>query len=271
MKKAISGLLAIMMLFTLFSNFSITSFAASSTVKVTKISGSLTAPGTSEVYLITDTEGKPIENFEDKYTIDKNLKLPLSFVGTKTTADGTTFEVKVLNTCSPTDIKLEGTITIKNVNDKNDSLVAFKETGEKVVKNTSTKVTGDISIKTASESKLYDFSGSSGNINIYFGEDASIKLNGLETGNKCLAYNIDPNQNIKSKYSLKNSEAAFINFIGAPKFDNNVTVKFAVPVSSSDPRVYQLKNGSSSELVEVSTAKVSSSGSDEYIYFNTNE
>ena len=63
-------------------------------------------------------------------------------------------------------------------------------------------MSGDVSITTSSGSRLYDFSGTTGNINVYFGEDAAIEMHGGETGSKCLAYNIDPNQNLKTKYSL---------------------------------------------------------------------
>lgn len=271
MKKTMSVLLSFVLLLSIFSIFSVPSFAAESTVKVSKVAGELTAPGTSETYLITDTSGAPIEDFAKKYSIEKNLKLPLSFSGPRETDKGTIFEIKVLDTCSTTPIKLEGTVTIKNLTNANDTLVAFKEDGTRTIKNSVTKVTGDISITTSSGSRLYDFSGSMGNINVYFGEDASIRLGGLESGNKCLAYNIDPNQNIKSKYSLKSSDAAFINFIGEPEFSHNITVKFAVPVSSSNPKVYQLKEGSNNELQEIAAAKVTSSGADEYIYFETDK
>ena len=269
MKKTLSAFLAILMIFSIFAINAIPSFAAETGLKVTKISGSLDAPGNSEVYLITDADGKKIENFSAKYTIEKDLKLPLSFSGPKSTEEGTTFEIKVLDTCSTEAIKLEGTVKIVSLENKNQSTVAFKADGTKTIKNTVTKVNGDISITTSSGSRLYDFSTSSGNINVYFGEDASIQLHGIETGSKCLAYNIDPNQNLKTKYSLTSKNSAFINFIGEPKFDKNITVKFAVPVSTSDVKVYQLKEGSTNELEEITEAKLTTSGSDEFIYFET--
>jgi len=269
MKKTLSAFLAILMIFSMFATAAIPSFAAETGLKVTKISGSLTAPGTSEVYLITDADGNKIENFSAKYTFEKDLKLPLSFSGPKSTDEGTTFEIKVLDTCSTEAIKLEGQVKIVSLEDKSKSTVAFKADGTKTIKNTVTKVNGDISITTSSGSRLYDFSTSSGSINVYFGEDAAIQLHGLETGSKCLAYNIDPNQNLKTKYSLTSKDSAFINFIGEPKFEKNITVKFAVPVSSSNVKVYQLKEGSTNELEEITDAKVTTSGTDEFVYFET--
>ena len=269
MKKTLSILLAIMMMFSIFTMNAIPSFAAELDLKVSKISGSLDAPGTSEVYLITDANGNKIENFSAKYTIEKNLKLPLSFSGPKSTEDGTIFEVKILDTCSTEPIKLEGVVKVVSLENKNQSLVAFSADGTKTVKNSVTKVNGDISITTSSGSRLYDFSSSTGNLNVYFGEDAAIQLHGTETGSKCLAYNIDPNQNLKTKYSLTSKDSAFINFIGNPKFENNITIKFAVPVNSSEPKIYQLKEGSNNELEEVTNAKITSSGADEFISFET--
>lgn len=270
MKRTLSMFLSILLVLSIFSGMAIPTFAAEADVKVNKISGALTAPGESEVYLITDKDGNKIENFSAKYTIEADLKLPLSLSGPKSTADGTTFEIKVLDTCSTEAIKLEGTVKVVSIEDKTKSTVVFKADGKQTVKNSVTKVSGDVSITTSSGSRLYDFSGTTGNINVYFGEDAAIEMHGGETGSKCLAYNIDPNQNLKTKYSLTGSNSAFINFVGAPKFDHTVTVKLAVPVNSTNPKVYQLKDGSTNELEEIAV-KVGASGNDELIYFETNK
>lgn len=234
---------------------------------VTKLNGSLSATGNSETYLIRNFSGGKIENFTSKYTFSHNTKLPLSVSGPTSIDIGDTFQVKVLDTCQEGSIYLTGTVTISKIGTKLSADV-INIHGQEIT-NSVVNVTGEISITSGSGSRLYNFTSSTGTTNIYFGEDATVKVAGAETGNKCLAYNIDPNQNIKSKYSLTSKNSAFINFVGGPEFDNTVTVQLAVPISSAQPHLYKLKDGSTSELVKITDAKVSSTNAGEVITFTT--
>ena len=247
---------------------SISGFADSASIRVIKIKGNINASGTYEEYLITDINGNKIENFSAKYSVSWTGKLPLNFSGITSTNDGDKFTISVLDSCEAGDIKLSGKLVITNLEDANDSVIAFDAT-DLVIKNNPLKVTGDISINTNSGSRLYDFSTSPGNINIYFGEDASLAVQGNEKGNKCLAYNINPHKALKAKYSLNNANSAFVNFVGAPVFDNRITLQFAIPVNGSSPMVYQLKEGTTDVLEAIPDAKIRTSGSSEFIYFET--
>ena len=217
---------------------------------VTKLNGSLSATGNSETYLIRNFNGGKIENFTSKYTFSHNTKLPLSVSGPTSIDIGDTFQVKVLDTCQEGSIYLTGTVTISKIGTKLSADV-INIHGQEIT-NSVVNVTGEISITSGSGSRLYNFTSSTGTTNIYFGEDATVKVAGAETGNKCLAYNIDPNQNIKSKYSLTSKNSAFINFVGGPEFDNTVTVQLAVPIS--DAKVSSTNAG---EVITFTTTNLS--------------
>lgn len=269
LKKTISAILIALMIVSGLSMFPIKTYAAEADVSVTQISGMLNAPGTSAMYLITDKNGEKIENFTSKYSIRHDVKFPLSVSEPQSVNVGEIIEIKIMDTCSTSEIQLTGTVSVFDLSDTSKRTIILDASTVGPIKNEVVRISGDISITSDSGSRVYDFSTSGSNLNIYFGEDAAINTTGVETGQKCLAYNIDPNQNVKSKYSLNNSNSAFVNFVGEPKFDNPLTITLSVPVDSDNIKLYQLKEGSTSELEEVKDIVSVTDDSSEYIAFTT--
>jgi len=253
----------------LFSVFSFTAYAGTPAstegtgLIIVKVSGELTAPGNVATYMITKTDNKPITDFSN-YELIPETKIPLEISTVKTNATGSTFTVSLLDTCAISDVPYSGKVTIKNKDNTETVSLSFNGTAKNIIN----PVSGNISITANKGSKVYDFANTSGTTTIVFGESAEAKLSGTESGTKCLSYNLDPNSSIKTKYKLTD-KSAFINFIGAPQFANKVTLTFMIPIETSMPVLYQLKEGTTDELEEVLGYKISKSSTGNIITFDT--
>jgi hypothetical protein len=267
MKKIATFLLFVMLL----SMFSLNAFAGApesqngAGLSIAKVSGDLSAPGSSTLYMIFTSDGKVVESLDD-YEIIRDIRVPLQMSDiTITKTEGATFRVSLLDTCSIGDIPYSGKITFRNKITNESTSLTF----DGVARNVVNPITGNINVSLGSGSKVYDFSNTTGTTTIVFGENAELRLSGVESGAKCLAYNLDPNQSIRTKYNLNNSNSAFINFVGKPEFQNKITITFMIPIDAPNPVLYQLNSGTTNELEEVHGYKVVSNGPESVIRFES--
>lgn len=263
--KVLISFLILVLVLPFFSFAEVPEIVEGSDVIILKESGDILNPGDSVFYTIYDKDMNNIINFRDKYSFVTELNLPLVVSELNFDSGTPKFSVKLVDNCRPGELNYSGKIIIENLQTKEKVNLSINGTVENNIKS----IDGDIKISENIGGNIYDFSSSNISNRIIFGEDADVQISDNESGIKCLTYNIKPSKEIMNKYNLNTSNSAFINFLGVPEFENEISSDFMIPISGENIKLYEIKNNTTNELVEVNDYSIKSSNNGNNITFNS--